>query len=401
MSLIINLGQDLIGKKILCFSYGSGCAASLFGIRVCGLPFHPSDLLEKMRSRIPKSIDTTLRLVQAFEGVYGKFGFEPINKADRQDGAYYLKSVDALGVRCYEAYSRAKVIRVEKEADRLITWIEFLQETLNPQVILELQAALEPGHIHIFTSACENFCVGGSIDGDTDLENFLTDLSGYADLHSKLKECCQVPIIVLCNGSTRGGGMLFPSMADVVLSTSDATFGYPEIRRGVLPGFVSLSATKRLSKRQCLRWMLTGDTFDATVAKSNGFVDIILDGGRDAVRSKLMEFVANVLGVPSAIQIARKRVLASGGNHISAILESGKAILANINLQVFPTVKPGAVTLSWPDSYTAHIQFENPHGDCARSWNMVSNLANLVEELKGNRSMRAVVSSFMDQRCNV
>ena len=185
--------------------------------------------------------------------------------------------------------------------------------------------------------------------------------------------------------------MLFPSMADVVLSTSDATFGYPEIRRGVLPGFVSLSATKRLSKRQCLRWMLTGDTFDATVAKSNGFVDIILDGGRDAVRSKLMEFVANVLGVPSAIQIARKRVLASGGNHISAILESGKAILANINLQVFPTVKPGAVTLSWPDSYTAHIQFENPHGDCARSWNMVSNLANLVEELKGNRSMRAVV----------
>ena len=50
---------------------------------------------------------------------------------------------------------------------------------------------------------------------------------------------------------SRGGGMIFPSVADIVVATEDATFGFPEIWRGVLPGVVSVHARRRLTDKQC------------------------------------------------------------------------------------------------------------------------------------------------------
>ena len=70
--------------------------------------------------------------------------------------------------------------------------------------------------------------------------------------------------------------MIFPSVADIVLATPDATFGFPEIRRGVLPSVVSVHARRRLNDRQCRRFMLTGHTFDVSDGISMGFVDQLL-----------------------------------------------------------------------------------------------------------------------------
>ena len=38
--------------------------------------------------------------------------------------------------------------------------------------------------------------------------------------------------------------MLFPCLACVAVADTDATFGFPEIRRGALPGVVSVAARK-------------------------------------------------------------------------------------------------------------------------------------------------------------
>ena len=42
--------------------------------------------------------EQALPLIDAFEEVHGRFDFVPSHRGDHQDGAYYLDSVDAMGV---------------------------------------------------------------------------------------------------------------------------------------------------------------------------------------------------------------------------------------------------------------------------------------------------------------
>ena len=60
------------------------------------------------------------------------------------------------------------------------------------------------------------------------------------------------PIFAVCHGATRGGGMLFPCIASTALAHADASFGFTEIRRGVLPGVWRLSRD--------IRGVLPGET---------------------------------------------------------------------------------------------------------------------------------------------
>ena len=97
----------------MCFSYGSGCAASMFAFESDGLPVHPSDALERLARRKPKTIPDALALITAFESTHGRFGFEPSWSSDRQDGAFYLCGVTAVGVREYAWHeSRGASLRV-------------------------------------------------------------------------------------------------------------------------------------------------------------------------------------------------------------------------------------------------------------------------------------------------
>ena len=393
LSLIVNVGQDLVGKQLLCFSYGSGCAASMFGVRVVGVPLHPPDILDRLRNRTPKSIATALPLIQAFDNMYGKFGFEPSHRDDRQHGAFYLTSVNEKGVRSYERHEKRKSIAVHRERDRPVTWIEFLQETLDADMVTDLTKALEPGRIHVFTCEGENFCVGASASGEIDMQTFLKGTAGFAALHKKLEECCELPIIVLCNGATRGGGMLFPNMAHVVIATADATFGYPEVRRGVLPGVVSVSAQRRMSRRQCRRWMLTGHVFDAASAKSRGVVDAIVETSREAARRKLHCVVDELLSVDPDLLKAYTRILASNGNMHVAVIEAGNLNLSHSrqssctaiqNLELF--------RLTWHGTAVACLELADPNGTCnLLTWDAVTSLASHIQDLKANCSAKVVM----------
>ena len=63
--------------------------------------------------------------------------------------------------------------------------------------------------------------------------------------------------------------------ARVVLAHSDATFGFPEIRSGALPGVVSVAARRRLGQAACERLFCTGDIVDAATAHQLGLVDFV------------------------------------------------------------------------------------------------------------------------------
>jgi enoyl-CoA hydratase/carnithine racemase len=121
----------------------------------------------------------------------------------------------------------------------------------------------------------KTFCAGGNPSEENKSSgDFLDRITPFARLHESL-ESVSSPMIVVCHGATRGGGMLFPLFGSVVVSHADATFGFPEIRRGVLPGVVSVAALRRLSRTTCSWLMCTGDTIDASAAQRLGLVDTV------------------------------------------------------------------------------------------------------------------------------
>jgi len=127
----------------------------------------------------------------------------------------------------------------------------------------------------------ENFCLGGDpsaarlADG-----SFLDGLAAFRDIIDVLQQS-PMPTIAAVGGRCRGGGMLFPCAATIVIASPNATFGFPEIRRAALPGFVSVAAKRRLTPAACRRLFCTGDSIGAQEAARLGLVDYITDEGED------------------------------------------------------------------------------------------------------------------------
>ena len=140
--------------------------------------------------------------------------------------------------------------------------------------------------------ASDNFCLGGD-PTQTRLENgeFLHDVPAFSRLLEHLQKRSQ-PTFVVCKGATRGFGMVFPCMGTCVLAHTDATFGFPEVRRGVLPGVVSVAAQRRLSLAACDHLFCTGDAISAQTAQQLGLVDFV--GSPAEVENELARRLAQI-----------------------------------------------------------------------------------------------------------
>eukprot|EP00964_Phaeocystis_antarctica_P035227 scaffold20106_cov105-Phaeocystis_antarctica.AAC.1 len=81
----------------------------------------------------------------------------------------------------------------------------------------------------------------------------------------------------------------------LVLAHADATFGFPEVRRGVLPGVVSVAARRRLSAAACDRALCTGDSLDAPTALRLGLVDFV--GSWEQIEAELTRIIERCAAV--------------------------------------------------------------------------------------------------------
>ena len=51
LSFALTIGSALANQRVLCIAYGSGCAASLFGLDATAAPVYASDVLAGLRDR--------------------------------------------------------------------------------------------------------------------------------------------------------------------------------------------------------------------------------------------------------------------------------------------------------------------------------------------------------------
>lgn len=146
-----------------------------------------------------------------------------------------------------------------------------------------------------------------------DLKSFIPDVPDLADFWltqrgQLLNRGLEVwkPIVAAVNGYCLGGGMTLLLATDVRLAAEHATFGMPEVKRGVIP---ANGGTQRLVQQipfsRAMHLLLTGESIDAATALDWGLVN------RVVAKEKLLDAALDVarqiaVNAPLAVQAAKE-----------------------------------------------------------------------------------------------
>jgi enoyl-CoA hydratase/carnithine racemase len=101
---------------------------------------------------------------------------------------------------------------------------------------------------------------------------------GFAGL---VKRDFPKPLIAAVNGSALAGGFEIMLSCDLVVAAEHATFGIPEVKRGLIAGAGGLVRTpKRLPMAVALELVMTGEAIDASRAYDLGLVNRVVPADR-------------------------------------------------------------------------------------------------------------------------
>ena len=120
------------------------------------------------------------------------------------------------------------------------------------------------------------------------------------------------PLIAAVEGYAFGGGMEMVLCCDLVVAARSATFGLPEVRRGLMPDFGGAFRAARVLPANVAREMLlTGRDLPAERAERLGFVNLLTDpgGARAAAIELASQVTANApLAVREALAIVNAEI---------------------------------------------------------------------------------------------
>lgn len=146
------------------------------------------------------------------------------------------------------------------------------------------------------------FCAGGDLGDQRMSEGALGmhhDRGEFVELLLAMQQCSK-PIIGRINGHALGGGFGLALSCDVVIASSAATFGMPEIKVGLFPMMIMAVVVRNLGRKRAMEMMLTGERISAEQALSLGVINRVvppeeLDACVDEMARKIAGFSPAVL----------------------------------------------------------------------------------------------------------
>ena len=112
--------------------------------------------------------------------------------------------------------------------------------------------------------------------------------------------------IAAIHGAAVAGGAGLMSACDFVVATRDAKFGYPEVRRGLVPALIMTFLRRQLRERDARELLLLGKLFSAEHAHAIGLVNRIV-ADEAALATEVRTMISSLLqGGPEAIAETKK-----------------------------------------------------------------------------------------------
>jgi methylglutaconyl-CoA hydratase len=183
-------------------------------------------------------------------------------------------------------------LRVDREADVLHITLARPERrnAFDAELIAELREAFSgvgDARVVLLAGEGESFCAGA----DVEWQRASIDLSEQENVEDALRlyrmllavDSCPAPVVARVQGYALGGGSGLVACADVVIAAPDATFGFTEVRLGIIPAVISPFVVAKIGTGAARRYFLTGERFDAETALRIGLVHEVAPDLDDAV----------------------------------------------------------------------------------------------------------------------
>lgn len=130
--------------------------------------------------------------------------------------------------------------------------------------------------VGVLTGAGGTFCAGMDLKAFVAGENIAVPGKGLGFTEAPPRK----PIIAAVEGFALAGGTELVLATDLVVAATDAKFGIPEVKRGlVAAGGGLLRLPTRIPYQKAMELALTGDAFTAEEAHGYGFVNVLTEPG--------------------------------------------------------------------------------------------------------------------------
>jgi enoyl-CoA hydratase len=197
---------------------------------------------------------------------------------------------------------------------------------LNTEVLTSLREIIKDVsskrevRVGIITGTGKAFVAGADIQSMNSLSD--TEIAQYVELGQSVMrelEYLSFPVIAAINGYALGGGLELALSCDILIGSSKAKLGQPEVNLGVIPGF---GGTQRLIHRCGIgvarRLCYTGEVISAEDGLRMGLLDQVCEPEElESVVKLLAETIAQkgplaVAGAKEVIRRSQDAVLSAG-----------------------------------------------------------------------------------------
>jgi methylglutaconyl-CoA hydratase len=172
----------------------------------------------------------------------------------------------------------------------------------------------------------QSFCAGA----DVEWQRSAIELSYEENVEDALRlyrmcetiDLCPAPVIARVQGYALGGGSGLVACADVAIAAPDATFGFSEVKLGIIPAVISPFVLPKIGTH-ARRYFLTGERFDAEAALRIGLVHEVADDLDAAVERVVGEVLtAGLEAARQAKKLIRERPAGEEAARIAARLRA-------------------------------------------------------------------------------
>ena len=221
------------------------------------------------------------------------------------------------------------------------------RNALSPELIADILEALEtiehgPTRVAIITGAGQSFCAGMDLAALRTLADHMT-AENLVDARRTLGLFKRVwsfpkPLIAAVNGAAVAGGCGIATLCDITIASTEAKFGYTEVRIGFMPALISAFVQLQVGEKVARDLLLTGRIVGAEEARELGLVNRVVPPAQllSAAREVAAELMQNS---PESLRLTKRLLARVDEDELNRRLDLG--IAESVAIRDTPELREG------------------------------------------------------------
>ena len=177
----------------------------------------------------------------------------------------------------------------------------------------------------VISGAGPTFCSGADLAWMTKMagytpEDNVRDARAAAAMFEAI-DTLPVPVIARVHGAALGGGAGLAAVADIVLADDGATFGFTEVKLGLIPAMIAPYVLAKIGPSHARELFLTGRKFGAQHARDIGLVHEVVPADQldVTVGRYVAEILANGRDATAAAKSLLRQIVNRSAHDVTAI----------------------------------------------------------------------------------